>query len=62
MEFGYLKRCNMATLTKKDLLEAIDDMSEDSEFFIDFETQYGIETKPLQKVLINKTFKIITLC
>ena len=49
-------------LTKKDLLEAIEDMPEDSEFFIDFETQYGIETRPLQKVLINKTFKIITLC
>ena len=52
----------MATLTKKDLLEAIEDMPENSEFFIDFETQYRIETKPLQKVLINKTFKIITLC
>ena len=49
-------------LTKKDLLEAIEDMSENSEFFIDFETKYGIESKPLQKVLINKTFKIITLC
>ena len=52
----------MATLTKKDLLKVIEDMPEDSEFFIDFETQYRIETKPLQKVLINKTFKIITLC
>lgn len=52
----------MATLTKKYLLEAIEDMSEDSEIFIDFEGQYRIETKPLQKVLINKTFKIITLC
>ena len=49
-------------MTKKELLEAIKDMSEDAEFFIDFETQYRIETKPLQKVLINKTFKIITLC
>lgn len=52
----------MATLTKKDLLEAIENMSEDSEFFIDFETQYGIETRPLQRVLTNKDFKIITLC
>ena len=49
-------------MTKKELLEAIKDMPENSEFFIDFETQYQIETKPLQKVLINKTFKIITLC
>jgi len=49
-------------ITKKDLLKAIEDMPENSEIFIDFETQYGTETKPLQKILINKTFKIITLC
>ena len=49
-------------LTKENLLEIIEDMPEDSEFFIDFKTQYGIESKPLQKVLTNKTFKIITLC
>lgn len=49
-------------ITKKDLLEAIEDMPENSEIFIDFKTQYRIESKPLQKVLTNKTFKIITLC
>ena len=52
----------MAILTKKDLLEAIEDMPENSEFFIDFETQYRTENKPLKRVLINKTFKIVTLC
>ena len=50
------------TLTKKDLLEAIEDIPEDSKFYIDFESEYKIESKPLQKVLINKVFKIITLC
>lgn len=53
---------DIITDTKKDLLEAIEDMPENSEIFIDFKTQYRIESKPLQKILTNKTFKIITLC
>lgn len=52
----------METLTKKDLLEAIEDMPMDAEIYIDFETKYSIESKALQNVLKNKTFNIITLC
>lgn len=52
----------MATLTKKDLTKAIENMPDDSIIFIDFETQWGINTIPLQKILVNPTFKIITLC
>ena len=49
-------------MTKKELLEIIKDMPEDAEVFIDFETKYSIESKPLQRVYISETFEHITLC
>ena len=49
-------------MTLEEFYKATEDMPNDSEIFIDFETKYSIESKKVNKVIINETYKLITLC
>ena len=52
----------MATLTKKDLLEAIEDMPMDAEIWVDVKNVFGIMLSSIEKVKYFDNDNFIYLC
>jgi hypothetical protein len=52
----------MATLTKKDLLEAIKDMPMDAEIWVDIKNDFGIMLSSIEKVEYFDNDNFIYLC
>ena len=59
---SYKLNINMATLTKKDLLEAIEDMPMDAEIWVDIKNDFGIMLSSIEKVEYFDNDNFIYLC